>query len=384
VVAIVCVAGFGVLAACSSDDDSATTTPATTPATDSVTTTVASTTTPTTAAPDATAPPPVPAAFEQVVPGGECQCSDGSEFSFWVREADPTKVLFYFQGGGACFTGEMCLPDSGSYKPTTGPGDDPGLQSEGIWDESNPENPFADWSVVMVPYCTGDVHIGNATTDYGDGVVIQHKGWANSNAALDELVERFPDADEVFVTGESAGGVPTPIMAAMVGDRLPAARLAVLADSSGAYPDVPAVNAAIGGLWGTTNARPDWPELAGVTAEQWSIPGAFVRAGTHDPAITFARFDYRDDRVQRSFSSLAGFDASNLSKLIDLNEQQIEDAGVQVASWMADGDAHTILSQDLVYSMAVGDRRLIDWITDLVDGTPVEDVRCEVCGAAGG
>ena len=26
--------------------------------------------------------------------------------------------------------------------------------------------------MVFVPYCTGDVHIGNATTDYGDGVVV--------------------------------------------------------------------------------------------------------------------------------------------------------------------------------------------------------------------
>jgi len=26
--------------------------------------------------------------WERVAPGGDCQCADGSEFSFWVREAN--------------------------------------------------------------------------------------------------------------------------------------------------------------------------------------------------------------------------------------------------------------------------------------------------------
>jgi Pectinacetylesterase len=379
---VVVVALAAVLAACGGDDDESSSGPDTTvgvvasppPATDSPTTEA-----PTTIVSTTDAPMVQPAAFEQVVPGGDCQCSDGSEFSFWVREADPQKVLFYFQGGGACFSGETCDPASGTYKPGTGPQDDPTSADTGIWDQSNPDNPFAGWSVVYVPYCTGDVHVGNATTDYGNGLVIQHKGSVNANAAIDDLVARFPAATQVFVTGESAGGVPTAGVAALVGDRLPNARLAALADSSGAYPDVPAVNAAIGGLWGTINAVPDWPELAGLTVEQWSIPGVFTRAFQHNPAIALARFDYRNDSVQSSFTALAGLDASDLPALIDLNETQIEASGADLDSWLADGSSHTILSQDDVYTQQVGDTRLIDWIADLVDGTPVDDVRCEAC-----
>jgi hypothetical protein len=37
------------------------------------------------------------AGWEPIVPGGDCQCSDGSEFNFWVREADPEKVVFYLR-----------------------------------------------------------------------------------------------------------------------------------------------------------------------------------------------------------------------------------------------------------------------------------------------
>ena len=36
--------------------------------------------------------------WERVVPGGDCQCSDGSKFSFWVRKANPRKVVFYLEG----------------------------------------------------------------------------------------------------------------------------------------------------------------------------------------------------------------------------------------------------------------------------------------------
>jgi hypothetical protein len=34
------------------------------------------------------------AGWERVAPGGDCQCADGSEFAFWERRADPTKVVF--------------------------------------------------------------------------------------------------------------------------------------------------------------------------------------------------------------------------------------------------------------------------------------------------
>jgi hypothetical protein len=51
--------------------------------------------------------------WEQIVPGGDCQCSDGSEFSFWVRKANPERVLLYLHAGGACFSAETCAqPDT--------------------------------------------------------------------------------------------------------------------------------------------------------------------------------------------------------------------------------------------------------------------------------
>ena len=56
--------------------------------------------------------------------GPDCRCADGSDFSYWSHDADPSKVLLYFQGGGACFSAETCNFDSGTYSvQAEGPGD---------------------------------------------------------------------------------------------------------------------------------------------------------------------------------------------------------------------------------------------------------------------
>ena len=41
----------------------------------------------------------------------DCMCSDGSEFSIFERPGNPKKVMFYFEGGGACFNLATCDPN---------------------------------------------------------------------------------------------------------------------------------------------------------------------------------------------------------------------------------------------------------------------------------
>jgi Pectinacetylesterase len=90
-----------------------------------------------------------------------------------------------------------------------------------MFDLADKRNPFADYSIVYVPYCTVDVHIGNTTTKYALGLTVRHKGYVNGSAALDRLAAEFPDATNVAVTGESAGSVAAPLYAGLVSDRLP-------------------------------------------------------------------------------------------------------------------------------------------------------------------
>ena len=132
---------------------------------------------------------PADDAWERVVPGGDCQCADGSEFNFWVRKANPKKVVFYLQDGGACFSAETCAPENDLYQTsvTEGP-----VGEGGIFAFADERNPFADYSVVYVPYCTGDVHIGTRTRKYAPGLTVHHNGYVNGTAALDHLAAAFP------------------------------------------------------------------------------------------------------------------------------------------------------------------------------------------------
>ena len=318
------------------------------------------------------------AGWERVAPGGDCQCSDGSEFSFWVRDANPDKVVIFFQGGGGCFSAETCAPDSGLYNTKV---DEGPTGESGLFDFADERNPIVDYSVVYVPYCTGDAHIGNATTEYAPGLTIQHKGYVNGTAALDHLVAVFPSATEVVVTGESAGSMASPLYAGLVSDRLPDAKITVLADGSGAYPDVPDIQGRVGAVWGIGNALPDWAENAGVSPEQWSLPGLFVQSGRHDREIVFARHDFAYDANQEYRLPLAGIPVGDLLSLIDGNETQIEDAGVNLLSYIAPGDDHTVLTDGRFYSEEVNDQSLVDWVTRLIAGEQVDDVHCTDCTA---
>jgi hypothetical protein len=315
------------------------------------------------------------AGWEQVVPGGDCQCSDGSEFSFWVREASPEKVVLFFQGGGACFSAETCDPANELYRTTAdGP---PG--QEGVFDFADDRNPFADHSVVFVPYCTGDVHIGNGTTEYAADLTVRHKGYVNGTAALDHLAATFPDAADVVVVGESAGSVATPLYAGLVSDRLPDARITALADGSGSFPDDPAVNDRFATAWDTGAAIPAWPENAGPTPQRWSLPGLFVQSGRHDPEIVFARHDYAYDENQTSWYPYLDLPAGDLLERIDGNETRIEGAGVNLLSYVAPGDEHTVVGDAEFYTEEVGGQALADWVTKLIEREPVDDVHCDEC-----
>lgn len=369
------------------------TTPATTPGTAAATTPdttpaateVAATVAPAASTPAASTPVEGASGWETVDAPGSCMCSDGSPFKYFVHQGDPNKVLFFLEGGGACFSADTCGPASNSFKRTLGPNDPPAMDA-GIFNLSRADNPFADYSIVFVPYCTGDVHIGNTTKDYGDGVIIHHNGYINATTALGTMAARFPDATEVVVAGESAGSVPTPLYAGLTHDLLPDAKIRVLADGSGAYPDIPAINAVVGGTWGTANAIPSWPENAGLTAETWSFPGLFVQAGKHAPDILFARHDYAFDATQEMFAGLAGIDASKLDTLIDKNEAQVEAAGINMSSYISPGANHTVLHTDAFYTEEQNGVKLVDWVTELLNGTPPADNHCTECGAdaAGG
>jgi hypothetical protein len=295
-----------------------------------------------------------------------------------VRKASSRNVLLYLQSGGGCFSAKTCAPKRGLYDPTVSAEDDPAHRS-GIFDFADPRNPFADYSVVYVPYCTADVHVGDAITTYAPGLTVRHKGYANGTAALDRLIATFPKATNVVVAGESAGSIAAPLYGGLVADRLPGARVTVLADGSGTYPDTPRFNEILA-AWGIAHVAPSWAGHAQGIANGWSVPGLFIGSGRRFPRIVFARHDHAHDAEQARWYPLTHVHAGNLLSLLERNEAQIERAGVEVHSYIAPGRSHIVLTDGPFYREQVNGRRLVDWVARLITGKPVDDVRCRKCG----
>ena len=359
---------FAVAVGCggsSGDDAGDTTTPSVT------TEAVAVTEAPVTEAPVTEAPAPT---WETVAAPADCMCADGSPFSYYVREADPSKVMFYLEGGGACFTGDMCAPDSTTYKKVIDPA--PGEGANGIFDFDNPENPFADYSFVFVPYCTGDVHAGNVTKDYGNGVVVEHKGYVNASTAMATLIERFPNASNIVVAGSSAGAFTTPLFAGVVADELTEATVSVIADSGGAIPDAISV---VTSNWGTIDSLPDWPEFVDATPAMITPAYSFIKAAEHNPSLRFLRHDFAYDNVLSSFARMAGIAPDGLVDVMRTGESKIEATGVPVSAWVSPGDDHTILGRADFYTEEVNGVRFLDWLLAFLGGESPDDNYCTDC-----
>jgi len=87
--------------------------------------------------------------------------------------------------------------------------------NSGINDPAAPN--FKTWSHVYIPYCTGDLHWGDADIEYQPGLLIRHRGAVNANSAVDWMAENFPKPKTVFVTGCSAGSYASVYWASKVG-----------------------------------------------------------------------------------------------------------------------------------------------------------------------
>jgi Pectinacetylesterase len=323
------------------------------------------------------------ASWEQVAPGGDCLCADGSEFAFWERQADPTKVVLYLDGGGSCVDATTCaftgLSAGGeaNYDWSIW-GEDP-AEEGGIFDLTRADNPFADHSFIYVPLCTGDVHLGDATREYSPELTVEHNGFVNGTASLDYLAEHYPEATQVVVVGKSGGSMAAPIYGGLAADLLPDTHVTVFGANSGSMSDDPDLNAELGELWGTYANMPDWKENHGLTARDWGPRRFWIQAGLHNPEIVLALFDFAYDRERAEEAAATGQDPSQLLAVIDANEAAIESAGVVQHSYTAPGDGHTILEDDTFYETEVNGVTLVDWVDALITAEPLDDVHCDQC-----
>jgi hypothetical protein len=159
----------------------------------------------------------------QLHPATGAVCGNGSPYKFFVNRAPNTSnMLIYMEGGGACWEFENCTGGSllGARNPNGIPDDYMSLANP----QASLASPFIfrlhpwsrskvqDWTLVYVPYCTGDIYAGNRVAVYpnpdpnGEPLVWHHNGLRNVRAVVAWLKNHLERPVQLVSTGCSAGG----------------------------------------------------------------------------------------------------------------------------------------------------------------------------------
>ncbi|PCH61451.1 MAG: hypothetical protein COC19_04785 [SAR86 cluster bacterium] len=326
--------------------------------------------------------------WNTIEPTGDTLCSDGSAYKFYVRQGDPEKLMFYLEGGGACWTGALCDADLQATYTVNLQRSDPARFS-GVFDFERADNPFADYTVIMAPYCSGDVHLGDISKFYqspsvgdhsGHALRIEHRGYNNAQAALRWVYEHLFQPETVFVTGSSAGSIPSPFYAVELARHYPQSRIVQLGDASGGYNTMASFTPYES--WNLDTVLNRTGLLAGVVQEEFNFQLLYEAAAKASAGISFASYDTAEDAVQKQFLALGGSPVESLQTQLDDNLRVISSAVPKFRYFVAGGSVHTVLLSPNFYKYKVGETLLMDWIGRLARGESVQNQHCVDCTIA--
>ena len=324
----------------------------------------------------------------EVRPGGETLCARGGEYAYFVRPGDPEKVVLEFQGGGACWDDMTCSVAGAIFnEDIENTRSAVGMYRQGIYDHDNPDNPFKGWTHVMVPYCTGDVHWGNADSTYGQGdneFTIHHRGYVNALSAVEWIGHEIEAPSKIAVTGCSAGGYGSIVWSAWMMETYPDANVYQFSDSAAGIITEQFFAASFP-TWGVQNAFPAWiPELdmSMVDYLDLDLTDVYEIIGNHYPNDRVSQYNTALDKTQIFFyEAMNGNGGANeWTERMSESMFKIKQATPNFNSYLAPGDVHCTIPIGDFYTREVNGVRVVDWLKNYLDeDSEVEDVMCDDC-----
>lgn len=307
--------------------------------------------------------------WHEILPGGETRCAHDTDYRFWVRPGNED-VMLYFQGGGGCWNQDTCRAGSTFYKQRASV-NEPVSYRNGVFDFDNPDNPFADHTIIFAPSCTGDVYMGSEVSDYGDDVVVHHKGFDNLMSAVEFTIDYAPEPESVFVTGCSAGSVGSAIAIPFIIEAYPDAIVTQMGDSLGTIFDTATD---LTDLWGVPDFYTD--ALAEVVPDlsEFSTTDYYIALGEAYPDHTFAQFNFQFDNVQQRYFA-AGVDdpAQLISDALDASLNTISDTVSNFSYFLADKDTHCIMPRADLYRTELDGASALEWIVTVAQNEDVDN-----------
>lgn len=192
------------------------------------------------------------------------RCGNGTPYKIFVNLSPNTRnIQIFMEPGGVCFNYEQCAGKGswGAFNPegvpdnytsllafsngklqtsTTGALESPIYQRIPL--TTNQRMKMNDWTTIYMPYCSGDVHLGDNTKVYtstdGKATRVQHySGVQNTMAVLGWARTNLPRPAQIFLHGQSAGSVGSDAQKVAVRTVLnPSFRQFNMHDSGSMYP----------------------------------------------------------------------------------------------------------------------------------------------------
>ncbi len=283
--------------------------------------------------------------------------------------------MIFFQGGGLCWNAETCARGSSYYVDQVTEQNNPGHQG-GIFDFKNLENPFQSYSMLYIPYCTGDVHWGNRTQVYKNpdetDLVIQHKGFINASTAMSFAFDQLPSLQEIFVTGCSAGSVGSFLQMPYIIQRYPNASIVHLGDSLVFnYPKPPEIEETYRAL----ENNPSWiPSLKEISKENFRMVDFYTAVANFYPEYRFSQFSYHQDEIQDFFFQKFGGKPGNFADSLQSDMAEIYAKAPNFRYYIAEGNEHCSMPLQSFYTIDNADIRFRDWVANQASGVNVSNI----------
>jgi pectinacetylesterase len=316
-------------------------------------------------------------------------CGDGSTTGLAVSPGPGDGLVVFFDGGGACWSYETCAAGAAvdrRFGVEAFKAEARAFVPCSLTARANLPPSLAGATIVFVPYCTGDVHGGDAVQEYGNAlfnVTWHHRGHANVLAYLRRLGATFPAVDALLVAGSSAGGFGALVNYPAFRWYWPDARGHLVDDSGPALVanDVPA------------NFRDAWFNSwhLGVATDPFcldcrrDLSAAFSELADQHRQDRLAFVSHARDQVMQAFMLFplaAGYEAA----LVRL-DQEVLAPTPNVRAFIDDGSDHMLLTPvdacgagSYLASHVVGAENplgLDAWLEQLVSGDPAWATRRE-------
>jgi len=167
----------------------------------------------------------IPAWVNHYFDRSDCRCIFDGEYFVSVKDAYPNSrnLMITLQGGGASWPGlEDCKESV----------DEEDIYTTEFTTELA-EKMGQEWNQVMIPYCDGSIYMGDHAADYDEDGDVDHRHWGfrASSAGVALVIKFFPDLENIFVTGCSAGGYGTIVLTRLIQSHYPEAKIYVANES---------------------------------------------------------------------------------------------------------------------------------------------------------